>query len=114
HGVLIRIAPSTSVLPSNRWPTSPVFFNSTHLHHPLWRDLLVYPRVGAAEPGCIGPSCAFAGIEDDSRGSRVAHLPGLETVVDRASQSRDGAGCRRRIGIGCGSFANEAKAQRFN
>ena len=59
--------------------------------HGAYEDIVA----SAAEDG------AFAGIEDDSRGSRVAHLPGLETVVDRASQSRDGAGCRRRIGIVC-------------
>src|SRR5439155_920137 len=83
----------------------PVFSDSTHVHHALWGALLVCSRLGAAEAGCLGPSRAFAGIEDDPGGSRFADLPGVEAVVDRASQSRDGAGSTTASTPGLALFA---------
>src|SRR5438132_13835579 len=58
-------------------------------------------RLGPSASGFVGPSRAFAWIEDDSRRPRLARLPGSEAVVNGAPQSCDGAGGRRRTGLVC-------------
>src|SRR6266478_5226527 len=94
-------APRVPVPPSKPLPTSArCLWLHVRLPH-LWWSLPVRSRLGPSASGFVGPSRAFAWIEDDSRRPRLARLPGSEAVVNGAPQSCDGAGGRRRTGLVC-------------
>jgi len=61
---------------------SPDVSVSTYVYHRLWWSLPVRSRFGPSASGFVGPSRAFAWIEDDSRRPRLARLPGSEAVVN--------------------------------
>src|SRR5437867_4977074 len=76
---------------------------SAHVHHTLWRFVLICSRFGAPEVGSIGSEHPYARIENDPGRTGLAQLSGPQTVVHRTAQPCHGAGRRRRLGIVCGT-----------